>query len=483
MPLYTETVGELRARILKKERTVLELFQTFVQRLEETEPRIRAFIHPTLEIGRAQARRLDQLVKEGKPLPPLAGIPLAIKDNLALQGVPMTCGEAILQGYRPPYTATVLKALDEAGALFMGKTNMDAFAMGSSGLHSHYGPTYNPWQVQCSPGGSSSGSAASVAVGSAVLAVGSDTGGSVRQPAAFCGVVGLRPTYGLFSRYGLTALSSSMDQVGVLARRVEDVALLCQTMAGHDQRDATSIPEGPILLARQGILPEGCTLGVAREYRERAGEAVRKIFDRAIEVLEEEGFRIQEVSLPHLDRAQTAYAIINSVEGASNLARFDGLRYGKAWRGEDWQRTALRSRSEGLGSEVQRRILLGNHILKGKGYEEAQSIRGRVARDFQSVFQDVQALVTPTTLTTAFALQGEDPQALKDADLLTIPAALASLPALSVPCGSDDRGLPVGVQLMGPKFSDIMLLQLGQRLEGALDWVPFPKGGGDGKYG
>lgn len=407
----------------------------------------------------------------------LAGTPVAVKDNLVTRSLPTTCGSRILEGYRSPFEATAVRRLREAGAVVVGKTNLDEFGMGSSGENSAYGPTLNPRDAGRVPGGSSSGSAAAVAAGYVTAALGSDTGGSVRQPASFCGVVGLKPTYGRVSRYGLVAFASSLDQVGTLGRRVADAAALLEVVAGHDPRDATSARYPvPGLAAAAGRPAVGGVVGVPREYLgTEIGAGVKERVEEALEAFRSQGFEVRRVSLPHTPFAVSAYHVLATAEASANLARYDGVRYGVRHEG-DGTLDALyeETRSRGFGDEVKRRILLGTYVLSA-GYRDryhrrAAKARAAVMRDFTRVFADgVDVLFTPTSPTPAFRL-GErtaDPVAMYASDAYTVPASLAGIPAMSVPIGTVG-GLPVGGQLMAPWWEEAALVRVGAWLEGAL---------------
>ena len=407
---------------------------------------------------------------------PLAGVPVAVKDNIATLGLPTTCGSRVLEGYRSPFEATVIRRLREAGGLVVGKTNMDEFGMGSSTEHSAYGPTLNPHDRSRVPGGSSGGSAAAVAAGYVRMALGTDTGGSVRQPAAFCGVVGIKPSYGRVSRYGLVAYASSLEQVGTLGATVADAALLLQVVAGHDPRDATSAPRAvPDLVGAVGRGADGLVVGVPEEYVPATLDAgVRDRIGAAAEALREAGASVRTVSLPHSRFAIPAYYVLGPAEASSNLARFDGVRYGLRVAGRDLRDVYEGTRSAGLGTEVKRRIVLGTFALSA-GYHEAyygqaQRARRSVARDFERVFAaGVDVLLTPTAPTPPFRLgeRLDDPVAMYLSDVFTVPANLAGIPAASVPIGAID-GLPVGGQILGPRWGEEAVLAAAGALEAAL---------------
>jgi aspartyl-tRNA(Asn)/glutamyl-tRNA(Gln) amidotransferase subunit A len=405
---------------------------------------------------------------------PLAGVPLAVKDLFCVEGVPSAAGSRILEGYRPPYTATAVQKLNAAGAPTLGKTNMDEFAMGSSNENSGYGPVRNPWDTERVPGGSSGGSAAAVAAGLAPWAIGTDTGGSIRQPAALCGIVGLKPTYGAVSRYGMIAFASSLDQCGPLARDVTDAALLFKHMVGRDRCDSTSLdfPE-PVGLPTAERL-EGLTIGVPPELSGEGVEAgVREVFERTLSLVEELGGRLEEVALPHSPHGISAYYVLAPAEASANLARYDGVRYGP--RKGDGDLTAMyeETRASGFGAEVKRRIMLGTYALSSGYYEayygRAQRVRTKIADDFRSAFERVDLIVTPTSPTVAFKLgeRTDDPLAMYLSDYCTVPMPLAGIPAISIPGGLSD-GLPVGIQLAGPAFSENRILDAAHALERAI---------------
>lgn len=424
--------------------------------------------------ARAQAEAADRRLAQGDA-PPLTGIPLLLKDNLCVEGQPLTCGSRLLAHYRPPYSATSAARLQAQGAILLGKTNLDEFAMGSSTEHSAFGPCLNPWGEARTPGGSSGGSAAAVAARIVAGALGSDTGGSIRQPAALCGVVGLKPTWGRVSRFGLTAFGSSLDQVGPLARTVSDVALLLQAIAGPDPLDATcaTVPV-PDFGAELEAGVKGLTIGVPREYfAEGLSAELRAATEAALEQLERQGARRVDVSLPLTDAGIAVYYVLAAAEAASNLSRFDGIRFGTRALASSLEEVYTRSRSEGLGPEVQRRILLGTYVLSA-GYHDAwygraAAVRASLRAEVQEVFRTCDCLLTPTTPTTAFLLgEKADPLSMYLADVYTVSANLAGIPAISLPGGFDQRGLPIGVQLLAPHFQEARLLRVARGLERAL---------------
>jgi len=476
--LTRRTAADTARAIADREVSAVEVAQAHLDRIAAVDDRLHAFLHVDAEGALAQAARVDA----GELSGPLAGVPLALKDVLCTEGVPTTVGSRILEGWRPPYDATVTARLKAAGVVILGKTNMDEFAMGSSTEHSAYGPTHNPWDLTRIPGGSGGGSAAAVAAYEAPLAIGTDTGGSIRQPAAVTGTVGVKPTYGGVSRYGLVAFSSSLDQAGPCARTVLDAALLHAAIAGHDPADSTSIdaPVPPVVeAARQGGAGDGLAglrIGVVKELSgEGYAPGVQERFDEAVALLRELGAQVSEVSCPHFGYALPAYYLIAPSEASSNLARFDGVRYGLRV-GDDGSRgleevTAL-TRGQGFGPEVKRRIVLGTYALSSGYYDayygQAQKVRTLITRDFTSAFGQVDVLVSPAAPTVAFPLGDKlsDPLAMYRQDLATIPANLYGGPAMSLPCGLSD-GLPVGLQIMAPTMRDDLLYRVGAAFEAA----------------
>ena len=461
--------------------SALEVTDAHLARIGDADDRVRAFLHVATEQARQAARAVDQRRAAGEPLGALAGVPLALKDVFTTTDMPTTCGSAILDGWRPPYDATITRRLRAGGVVILGKTNMDEFAMGSSTENSAFGPSHNPWDLSRVPGGSSGGSAAAVAASEAPLGIGTDTGGSIRQPAAVCGVVGVKPTYGGSSRYGVVAFASSLDSPGPLARTVLDAALLHEVMSGHDPCDATSVdaPVPPVVAAARQADVSGLRIGVVPELSgEGCQPGVLARFSEAVELLESLGAKVAEVSCPHFSYALPAYYLIAPSECSSNLARFDAMRYGLRV-GDDGTASAEEvmslTRAQGFGAEVKRRIMLGTYALSSGYYDayygKAQQVRTLIIRDFEAAFEQVDVLVSPTTPTTAFPLgeRVDDPLAMYVADLCTIPSDLAGNAALSVPCGLAPDGLPVGLQIMAPVLADDRIYRVGAAVEAALD--------------
>ena len=475
------SAADLGGVIARGEASAVEATSAHLDRIAAVDDRLHAFLHVSAERALGCARSVDARRAAGERLGPLAGVPLALKDVFVQRGVPTTCGSRILDGWRPPYDATVVRRLEGAGVVVLGKTNMDEFAMGSSTENSAYGPTFNPWALDRVPGGSSGGSAAAVAAFEAPLGIGTDTGGSIRQPAAVCGLVGAKPTYGGVSRYGLVAFSSSLDQAGPLTRTVLDAALLHEVIGGHDPLDSTSIDAPvPALSAAVGQGVDGLRIGVVREFTgDGYAPGVRSRFAEAVAVLESLGAEVVEVSCPHFDYALPAYYLIAPSECSSNLARFDGMRYGLR-QGDDGtasvEEVMAATRAAGFGAEVKRRIILGTYALSSGYYDayygQAQKVRTLIIRDFDAAFDSVDVLVSPTTPTTAFRIgeRADDPLAMYLADLCTIPSDLSGGAALSVPCGlAPEDGLPVGFQVMAPAMADERMYRVAGALEAELD--------------
>jgi aspartyl-tRNA(Asn)/glutamyl-tRNA(Gln) amidotransferase subunit A len=463
------TLSELRAQLDAGAATSLVLVERSFARLETVDSTLHAFLFSRREAALREAADADERRARGEERGPLDGIPFAIKDNIVQAGEPACCASRILEGYVSPFDATALARLRGAGAVIVGRTNLDEFAMGSSTEHSCQGPTKNPWDPTRSPGGSSGGSAAAVSAGVVPLALGSDTGGSIRQPAALCGVVGMKPTYGRVSRYGLVAFASSLDQIGPLGRSAADCAALLDVISGHDPHDSTSLPEPP-LATREALTGDvsGLTLGWLREVDAAEGVApgVRSCVREAVAELERAGAKLREVSLPHTRHAIAAYYLIATAEASSNLARYDGVRYGRrAAAHASLTELYEETRAEGFGAEVKRRILLGTYVLSAGYYDayyrKAQQVRTLLRRDFEAAFAGCDAIVLPTTPETAFRLgeKSDDPLALYLADVFTVSANLAGLPGISTPCGTD-AGLPVGLQIVGPPLEDARVLRI-----------------------
>ena len=461
-----------------------EIFDSALRRIDEVDGSVRAYLRVTAEEGRAQAAAVDERLRAGEDLSGVAGIPIAVKDLFCTKGISTTAGSKILEPYVPPYDCTAWARLSAAGAVLTGKTNCDEFAMGSSNENSAYGPVHNPWRLSAVPGGSSGGSAAAVACGESVWALGSDTGGSVRQPAALCGVVGLKPTYGRISRYGLIAFASSLDHVGTFARSVRDTATLLSAIAGHDPMDATSLPDPPRDYTEgldAGV--DGLRVGVIEDWLSMEGTepGVRDAFQAGLAALERLGASVVSVKLPHADYALSAYYLIAPAEASSNLARYDGVRYGLRVDSENGvTEMNTRTRGAGFGDEVKRRIILGTYALSAGYYDayygQAQKVRTLVIRDFAQAFVEADVIAAPTSPTTAFEIgeRADDPLAMYLSDVFTIPADLAGIPAISIPCGLDARGLPVGFQLMGKLLDESTVLRSAHALERELAFSERP---------
>jgi aspartyl-tRNA(Asn)/glutamyl-tRNA(Gln) amidotransferase subunit A len=468
-------IAEWRDQLSRGEVSARELTDHHLSRIEAVDGTVHAYLEVTAERARADADQIDALRAAGEPLPPLAGVPLAIKDNLCTKGIRTTCSSRMLESFVPPYESTVTERLWGAGAVLLGKTNLDEFAMGSSTETSYFGPSRNPWNPEKVPGGSSGGSAAAVAAGECVASLGSDTGGSIRQPAAFCGVVGLKPTYGRVSRYGLVAFASSLDQVGPFTTNVADAAELLQVIAGADPRDSTCLKAAvPDYRAALSQPVAGLRVGIVRECFEAEGldPQVKASVMAAAAQLQALGCELVDVSCSRFNDGIATYYVIAPSEASANLARYDGVKYGhRAADAAGLAEMTARSRAEGFGAEVQRRILIGTYALSAgyvdAYYRKAQQVRTLIRRDFDRAFETVDVLLTPTSPTTAFGFgaHSEDPLAMYLADLLTIPANMAGLPAISVPCGFDGAGLPIGVQLITGVLQEERLLQVAWHYE------------------
>ncbi len=461
--------------------TSVELTEAVLRQIEKVESLIKAYITITPELALKQARLADEKImrhrKAGESFSPLLGIPISIKDIICTEGIRTTCASRILENFVPPYDATVVVKLKEAGAVIIGKTNLDEFAMGSSTENSAFFPTRNPWDLERVPGGSSGGSAAAVAAGECLGSLGTDTGGSVRQPAAFCGVTGLKPSYGRVSRYGLIAFASSLDQIGPITKDVTDAALLLSFIAGHDPKDSTSV-DYPVPDYLKALVPEvkGVKVGVPKEYFiEGMEEGVEKAVQEAIDCLKELGAEVMEISLPHTKYALPTYYLIAPAEASANLARYDGVKYGLYISAPElWEEYRL-TRGNGFGPEVKRRIMLGTYALSAGYYDayylKAQKVRTLIKKDFDEAFEKVDVIVAPTSPTVAFKLgeKVEDPLKMYLSDVFTIPVNLAGICAISIPCGFSE-GLPVGLQIMGPAFGEEKILKVAYAYEQATQW-------------
>lgn len=476
MDIGVLTIESACTAILERQTTAVALAESFYSKIQEEDPQIGAFLTLTRERALEKAAHIDALADRGDPLPPLGGVPIAIKDVMTTRGVRTTAGSKILNNFVAPYDCTAVARLEAAGAVVLGKTNCDEFAMGSSNENSGYFPVHNPRDLTRVPGGSSGGSAAAVASGMAVAALGSDTGGSIRQPASFCGVVGLMPTYGRVSRYGLIAFASSLDHIGPLTKTVKDAAILLRHIAGRDPRDSTSA-EVPVAdyVAEIGKPVRGLRLGAPKEYfAEGLDPEVRATVERAIQTLARAGCEVVPISLPHTPYAIPTYYVIATAEASSNLARFDGVRYGyRSPQARTLSEMYRRSRDEGFGAEVKRRIMLGTYALSAGYYDayylKAQRVRTLLTRDFEEAFKQVDAVVTPTSPTPAFKLgeKVDDPVSMYLADIYTVTADLAGVPGISVPCGESKQGLPIGLQILGRHFDEATIIRLAHASEHA----------------
>jgi aspartyl-tRNA(Asn)/glutamyl-tRNA(Gln) amidotransferase subunit A len=475
-PAAASEAAHIAAAVRSGQTSAVSVLEEHLARIEAREADIHAFNLVTADQARARAAAIDDMVGRGEDPGPLAGVPVALKDLLCTRGTPTTCSSRILDGWCPPYDATVVTRMAAAGAVFVGKTNMDEFAMGSSTEHSAFGPTHNPHDLTRVPGGSSGGSAAAVAAGFAPLALGSDTGGSIRQPAALCGVVGVKPTYGMVSRYGLVAFASSLDQIGPFAADVAGAALALDIISGHDELDSTSLPgDGARARSRLGRGVEGLRIGVIAELAGAEGIAadVGALVQEAAEALAAAGAKVDRTSVPAVRYGLSAYYMIAPAEASSNLARYDGVRYGLRKAGADITEMYMATRSAGFGPEVKRRIMLGTYALSAGYYDayygKSQRVRTLIIRDFEAAYQDFDVLLSPTAPTTAFALGAKtaDPLTMYLNDVCTIPSNLAGHPAMSVPFGTGDDGLPVGVQVLAPAAGEPVMFQVAEVLEAA----------------
>jgi len=472
------SIRTLHQQLIRKDRSAVEITQETLERISALEPQLQSFLTVTATEAIAAAQKVDQQIAVGAEINILAGIPMGIKDNLCTHGIATTCGSRILAGFVPPYESTVTRKLKEAGAVIVGKTNLDEFAMGSSTENSGYQVTANPWDLSRVPGGSSGGSAAAVAAGECLVALGSDTGGSIRQPASFCGVVGVKPTYGLVSRFGLVAYASSLDQIGPFGRTVEDAAILLQAIAGYDAQDATSL-NIPIPDYSQALVADlrGVRVGVITEtFGEGLDEEVAQCVQTAIEQLQALGATVQNISCPRFRYGLPVYYIIAPSEASANLARYDAVKYGLREEADNLIEMYTHTRAQGFGSEVKRRIMLGTYALSAGYYDayylKAQKVRTLIKEDFDRAFEQVDVLVCPTAPTTAFRAgeKTDDPLSMYLSDLMTIPVNLAGLPALSLPCGFDRHNLPIGLQLIANSLQESQIFRVGYAYEQSQCW-------------
>tara|TARA_B100000424_G_C22941086_1_gene500794 strand:+ start:1075 stop:2526 length:1452 start_codon:yes stop_codon:yes gene_type:complete len=476
-PEQYQSAIEIADLVTTREISALEILERHLNKIEEHEKDVHAFNLVTINEARAAAKETDKLISEGETVGPLAGVPVAIKDNLCTKGIPTTASSKILEGWNPPYDATVVRKLKEAGATIVGKTNLDEFAMGSSTENSAFGPTRNPHDLTCVPGGSSGGSAAAVAAGFAPIAIGSDTGGSIRQPAALCGVVGVKPTYGGVSRYGLLAFASSLDQVGPFATSVKDAAIVHEVIGGYDPLDSTSIKQAPNSLVNeidQGV--NKLKVGIISELMGGIDGITQEVIDQtniAVSTLSNAGAQVEEVSLPAALYCLSAYYLIAPAEASSNLSRYDGVRYGLRVDGANLQEMNVNTRTEGFGDEVKRRIMLGTYALSAGYYDayygKALKVRRLLAENFAELYKDYDVLLSPTSPCTAFKLGAkvDDPMTMYVNDVCTIPSNLVGHPAISIPFGSGKDGMPIGVQILAPPMKESVMYQVAQTLEKA----------------
>lgn len=480
MELHALRAHQLREMLDRGEISSVELTQSLLRRIEEVDGAVGAYVTVRAEEALKEAEEADRRIRQKRDVRPLTGIPVSLKDNICTEGTRTTCGSRMLESFVPPYDATVVARLKEQGAPILGKLNMDEFAMGSSTETSAMGLTRNPWDLQRVPGGSSGGPAAAVAAETAILALGSDTGGSIRQPAALCGIVGMKPTYGYVSRFGLVAFASSLDQIGPMTKDVKDAALLLEAIAGHDPLDSTSIPgERTSLMAEIDRGVEGLVIGLPREFfGEGISPEVNDAVSAAIRVLEGLGARVEEVSLPYARHALAAYYMIAPAEASSNLARYDGVRYGfRAEEAPDVLTMFQKTRAQGFGAEVKRRIMLGTYALSAGYYDayylKALKVRTLIRKDFEKAFERCHLLATPTTPTVAFRLgeKSANPIEMYLSDICTVPANLAGVPGISVPCGLSGEGLPIGLQLVAPALGEPLLFRAAAAYEAATGWT------------
>ncbi|MDQ5984763.1 MAG: Glutamyl-tRNA(Gln) amidotransferase subunit A [Syntrophus sp. SKADARSKE-3] len=473
MALNQLTIHELQHKLKTGETTAVELVRSVFERIDSVEDKVHGYIALMRESAFTQAEEADRNIREGK-IKSLTGIPIALKDIYCTKGFPTTCGSRILHNFKPPYDATVVEKLKEAGAVFTGKTNMDEFAMGSSTETSWFGTTRNPWDLDRIPGGSSGGSAAVVAADECIASLGSDTGGSIRQPAALCGIVGMKPTYGRVSRFGLVAFASSLDQIGPFTKDVEDCAIMMNAIAGYDPRESTSVPMD-VLDYREFLNQDisGWTIGIPKEYFiEGIDGEVLSAVQKGIKTLESAGAKCIEISLPHTEYCLAVYYIVAPAEASSNLARYDGVKYGLRYlEGRDLLDMYKKTRSAGFGAEVKRRIIIGTYVLSSGYYDayykKASQVRALIRRDFDEAFKRCDVILTPTTPTPAFRIgeKTDDPMQMYLSDIFTISTNLAGIPGISVPCGFTDGGLPIGMQFQAGHFQEGRLIQIGSAYE------------------
>ena len=477
VPEKYQSASEIADLVTTREISAVEILDRYLNQIEQHEEDVHAFNLVTINEARAAAKETDRLIAEGEKLGPLAGVPVAIKDNLCTKGIPTTASSKILEGWKPPYDATVVKKLKEAGATIVGKTNLDEFAMGSSTENSAFGPTRNPHDLSCVPGGSSGGSAAAVAAGFAPIAIGSDTGGSIRQPAALCGVVGVKPTYGGVSRYGLLAFASSLDQVGPFATSVKDAAIVHEVIGGYDPLDSTSIKQAPNSFVQ--VIDEGVNklkVGIISELMGGIDGITHEVIEqtnKAVSALSDAGAQVKEVSLPAALYCLSAYYLIAPAEASSNLSRYDGVRYGLRVDGANLKEMNVNTRTEGFGDEVKRRIMLGTYALSAGYYDayygKALKVRRLLAENFAELYKDYDVLLSPTSPCTAFKLGAKvsDPMTMYVNDVCTIPSNLVGHPAISIPFGSGKDGMPIGVQILAPPMKESVMYQVARTLEQA----------------
>ena len=462
MNLQNLTIESARRGLMKKEFSVVELVKFYLNKIKKENKEINDFISTTDKLALEQAKKVDDKISRREKIKPIEGMPIAIKDNILVEGYKCTAGSKILENYKAPYDATVIKRLKDAGAIIIGKTNLDEFAMGSSTENSAFGVVKNPIDTSRVPGGSSGGSAAAVAADHCLAALGSDTGGSVRQPASFCGVVGFKPSYGMVSRYGLIAMASSLDQIGTFGKTIEDAKLIFDTIRGKDEMDATTIE-----IQNSKLKTQNLRIGVPKEYfSEGINPEVKEKIEKAIRSFEKIGAKIKEISLPYTDYALAIYYILMPAEVSANLARYDSIKYGLQEKGKNLLDQYLKTRAKGFGDEPTRRIMLGTYVLsagyRDAYYRKAQKVRAIIKKEFEDAFNDIDVIITPTAPTPAFKInEKKDPLSMYLSDIYTTPASLAGLPAISVPCG-EVNNLPIGLQIIGPQFYDDFVFDVAQ---------------------